>query len=271
VATNVFLKGSRPPCSPISHCSDQLLPVCYNKNNGLPRELPTTGINKIALLTKPRWIPKCTNCNKLSQQQVVHIPHSLQAATVCSTFVSIRPTQKKYKLENLSRLKKSIPNQHILLITEMHHWFGKGQASQPPLNHKGILNSFQPLCKALTSKYTDILGWNCIPTLQFFPSYSRKPMLFGPVVAKFREAWQSVSTISRSKLPRHKPSPIATKTIQTRKEWLYHLPISFLGKKNEVLAKVFPYSLSQLLSKSVTKVIEIKQTLLRLVTARCIS
>ena len=37
-------------------------------------------------ITKPRWIPKCINCNKLSQQQVVHIHHSLQAATVCALF-----------------------------------------------------------------------------------------------------------------------------------------------------------------------------------------
>jgi hypothetical protein len=35
------------------------------------------------------------------------------------------------------------------------------------------------------------------PTLQTFPSYSRKPGLFGHVVSDPREAWQSVSTISR--------------------------------------------------------------------------
>src|SRR5882757_148760 len=91
---NVFLKGSRPPCSPISHCSDQLLPVCYNKNNGLLRELPTTGINKIALLTKPRWIPKCNNCNKLSQQQVVHIS-SLLASSKCVLDFCFQQTNPK--------------------------------------------------------------------------------------------------------------------------------------------------------------------------------
>jgi hypothetical protein len=147
VATNVFLKGSRPPCSPISHCSDQLLPVCYNKNNGLPRELPTTGINKIALLTKTRWIPKCTNCNKLSQQQVVHIPHSLQAASMCSTFVSIRPTQKNMSWK--THQAKS-PFQ-ISISCRLQRCFidsAKDKPANPFLNHKGILNLFQPLCKS---------------------------------------------------------------------------------------------------------------------------
>jgi len=45
-------------------------------------------------------------------------------------------------------------------------------------------------------------------------------------VSDLREAWQSVSTISRSKLAQHKPSPIIPKTIRTCRGYLYHLPIS---------------------------------------------
>jgi hypothetical protein len=91
-----ILKGSRPPCSPISHCSDQLLLVCYNKNYGLLRELPATRYKQNTLLTKPRWIPKCTNCNKLGQQQVVHIPHSLRAAKCARLCI---PADQQIKLE----------------------------------------------------------------------------------------------------------------------------------------------------------------------------
>ena len=39
----------------------------------------------------------------------------------------------------------------------------------------------------------------------YFPSYSRKGNLFGLVVSDLREAWQSVSTISRTKLRPHRP------------------------------------------------------------------
>jgi hypothetical protein len=38
---------------------------------------------------------------------------------------------------------------------------------------------------------------SCLSALQTLPSCSRKPALFGPVVSDLREAWQSVSTISR--------------------------------------------------------------------------
>jgi len=49
-----------------------------------------------------------------------------------------------------------------------------------------------------------------------WPSYSRQPALFGHIVAKIHEAWQSVSTILRSKLKLHKSFPNTTKTI-----WVY--------------------------------------------------
>jgi len=58
---------------------DSLLLVCYNKNCDLLRELPAT--SKTNMFTRPWWIPKCANCNKLSHRQEVHIPHSVQAAT----------------------------------------------------------------------------------------------------------------------------------------------------------------------------------------------
>ena len=55
-------------------------------------------------------------------------------------------------------------------------------------------------------------------SLWTLPSCSRKPALFGHVVSDLREAWQSVSTISRFELGWHKHSPDATKTIQTFRE-----------------------------------------------------
>jgi hypothetical protein len=57
------------------------------------------------------------------------------------------------------------------------------------------------------------------------PSYGWKATLFGHVVSKIPEAWQSVSTISRSKLRLHKHSPNSTKTIWARREHLQHLLI----------------------------------------------
>jgi len=48
---------------------------------------------------------------------------------------------------------------------------------------------------------------------QTFLPCSRKPTLFGHVVAILHEAWQMVSTISRSKFLWHKPLPIVTQTI----------------------------------------------------------
>jgi len=48
---------------------------------------------------------------------------------------------------------------------------------------------------------------------QCFPSYSRKTGLFGHVVSDLPEAWQSVSTISRTKLRQHRPFQVTGKPI----------------------------------------------------------
>jgi hypothetical protein len=47
------------------------------------------------LFTKSRWILKCTKCNKLSHQQVVHIPHSLQARNMYLTCANLFDFHKK--------------------------------------------------------------------------------------------------------------------------------------------------------------------------------
>ena len=78
------------------------------------------------------------------------------------------------------------------------------------------------------------------PTLQTLPSCVRKPALFGLVVSDLREAWQSVSTISRLKLELHKHSPNTTKTIWVLKEHMYDVPIFFLRQNDQVLAEAFP-------------------------------
>jgi len=72
------------------------------------------------------------------------------------------------------------------------------------------------LQKVLSPTKQDYL--NCVSsslTVWTLPSYSRKPGLFGLVVSDPREAWQSVSTISRLKLELHKHFPNTTKTIWT--------------------------------------------------------
>jgi hypothetical protein len=89
---------------------------------------------------------------------------------------------------------------------------------------KLVRSDFHPFWGATTHDSTHKLGqkstrvllsWNCIPTLWTLPSCSRKPALFGLIVADFREAWQSVSTISRSKLRLHKHPPACPKTVWT--------------------------------------------------------
>jgi hypothetical protein len=60
-----------------------------------------------SMSTKPRWIPKWTRCNKLGHQQVVHIPHSLQALCVLDVFQSDSQLNSAFG-------SQSIPNQHIL-------------------------------------------------------------------------------------------------------------------------------------------------------------
>jgi hypothetical protein len=57
------------------------------------------------------------------------------------------------------------------------------------------------------------------------PSYRWKATLFGHVVSKIPEAWQSVSTISRSKLRLHKHFPNTSKTIWAYREHCQHLSI----------------------------------------------
>jgi hypothetical protein len=92
------------------------------------------------VFTKPRWIPKCTNCNELSQQQVVHIPHSLQAATVLDFIIG--KTHQAQKVHSKSAYPVAYRDATLI----------RQRTSQPtPLNHKGILNLFQPLCKLSVS------------------------------------------------------------------------------------------------------------------------
>jgi len=105
--------------------------------------------------TKPRWIPKCINCNKLSQQQVVHIPHSLQAATVCAR-LCFQPTHEK-KLKKPIRLKKKVHSKSAYPVAYRDASLIRQRTSQPtPLNHKGILDLFQPLCKLSIYMYNPL-------------------------------------------------------------------------------------------------------------------
>ena len=182
-----------------------------NKNYGLLRELPAT--QQSILFTKSRWIPKYkTNCNKLGHQQVVHIPHSLQALTYLT-----------FCIGNQSGSKVHSKSAYPVDLQKKHHWFGTGQASQPLQAQKAYSIYFNLMhvptmkCKALLSRNN--LNWisSCL-TLQTLPSYSRKPGLFGHIVSDLREAWQSVSTISRSKLAQHKHSPGNSKTIWPSRE-----------------------------------------------------
>jgi hypothetical protein len=88
-------------------------------------------------------------------------------------------------------------------------------------------HSYSPWYQMYKLSKSDITNDNCTlfylsnegtqPLMKdVWPSYSRQPALFGHIVAKIHEAWQSVSTISRSKLKLHKSFPNTTKTI-----WVY--------------------------------------------------
>ena len=159
----------------------------------------------ISFITGLWWILKCTSCNKLGYQQTVHIPSLFASTTRCST-------------EAQTWLRLSIPNQHVLWITRKSIIDSVQEKPAIPSrhrNHKGILNlCFQPLHIQHLKSRRNLQSWNSNRFQLFrlfFPSCSRKPALFGPIVSDFREAWQSVSTISRAKLRQHKPSPIHTK------------------------------------------------------------
>jgi hypothetical protein len=206
--------------------------------------------------TKPQWIPKSTKCNKLGHQQIVHIPSLIASSTfVCLTMFQLDSNFFGSKVHSKSAYPVSI-------ITEMHHWFGTGQASQPLFQDKckGILNLFQPLP---TTPYQSqecycsrIEFW----LFRLFPSYSRKPTLFGHVVSDLREAWQSVSTISRSKLTKHKTSPITTKMKWTSRTSLcmHYCPQFYWGLSSLLLhwtnlfAKTLAHSLLAIMLVQIT-------------------
>jgi hypothetical protein len=85
-----------------------------------------------------------------------------------------------------------------------------------------------------------------------FPSYSRKATLFGHIVSKIPEAWQSVSTISRSKLRLHKHSPNPTKTIWACRGHLQHLTIQKWMDLNRWIFLNRPYNFGLWFSKAIT-------------------
>ncbi len=127
-----------------------------------------------------------------------HITHSTR--TVVQTIYS-NATWPAFVFVTLLKVKK-------VTSTELHP-FTKDK-SHTLLTDQPKNRSFQVL---LSWDYLKCLPSS--PTLHTFPSYSRKPTLFGPIVSKFREAWQSVSTISRLKLVQHQTFRTATKTIGT--------------------------------------------------------
>jgi len=80
--------------------------------------------------TKPRWIPEWTKRNKLGHQQVVHIPHSLQAATKKTCVLDL--CQLPLSISTFGSIK--CPFQISIScqwLQETCHWFSTGQASQP--------------------------------------------------------------------------------------------------------------------------------------------
>ncbi len=84
------------------------------------------------------------------------------------------------------------------------------------------------------------LHWGTLPTkfidfyvfiIRPFPSYSRKPALFGLIVPDLHEVWQSVSTILRLKLRLHQPQPPTTKIIWAVRESLCDVSHIFFEPK----------------------------------------
>jgi len=82
----------------------------------------------ISFITGLWWILKCTSCNKLGYQQTVHIP-SLFASTeyVLRLYINHRKV-------GLQKVQFQISL--FCRLTEMHCWFGTGQASQPHFKEK---------------------------------------------------------------------------------------------------------------------------------------
>lgn len=118
-----------------------------NKNHGLLRELPATS-ETINVFVQPSLggFPSVTNCNKLSHQQAVHIP-SLFASTK-DVLDLCQPYSRLVEVENQSGSKVHSKSAYPVGLTEKRHWFGTGQASQPPsrkVQRHTILDWFQPL------------------------------------------------------------------------------------------------------------------------------
>jgi hypothetical protein len=151
-----------------------------------------------------------------------------------------------------------IPNQHI---SKQNCTIDSVQ--YPPANPtydkrhtwiEEVLQCFNLMLLPRPMKYASHTGFHPVwPS----PSYGWKATLFGHVVSKIPEAWQSVSTISRSKLRLHKHFPNPTKTIWACREHLPHLLIQkwrdldrwiFLNSphkfliSNQIVQKVFQRS-----------------------------
>jgi hypothetical protein len=96
-----------------------------------------------------------------------------------------------------------------------------------------LFTRFQPPIYKVTHLYWAKPHWithSVCLSFQTFPSCSRNPGLFGCVEAVFREAWQRVSTISRSKFQKHRPSPILSKTIWLDRAQLGDLVAKKIGE-----------------------------------------
>jgi len=240
------LGDRNPPCSPISHCSDALLLVCYDKNGGLPRELPATGKTVVfhqsrggfpsVLIATSLAISKKSTFPSLCKQQQKTVCLTLFQTDLSQLFGSEKQSGSKgpFQTSISCNLQRCIIDS--AQDKPANPFFKKSAKAYSMLFSTFTCQQRFPLFRIahITLKYTVLLGQNDLnhhPTLQTLPSYGRKPTLFGLVVSDFPEAWQSVSTISRSKLTCHKLSPTRPKTTQTCRVYLCHLQTILFEQK----------------------------------------
>jgi hypothetical protein len=142
----------------------------------------------------------------------------------------------------------------MLHSVEAHFRVCQGPASLLNLGSEPLLYCSTTQCKKVFQSTTKAQSnW----AFHAFPSYSRKSGLFGLVVSDLHEAWQSVSTISRTKLRQHKPFWITAKPIWTCREYPYLLSALFFKPNDRVLTELFSiywlaYILLTLLTSLVT-------------------
>jgi hypothetical protein len=154
------------------------------KSYGLLRELPATSKKQDS--PNHGGFPSVLIATSLAiSKQSTFLSHCKHRICVLDLCVDLFPTE----VGKNDQAQESIPNQHILLAYRKASLIRhrKSQPTPQTKRHTQYISTFayQTLKSKVLLSPNDM---NCIPALQTFPSYSRKPALFGPVVSDFHKA-----------------------------------------------------------------------------------